>query len=171
MPTALFLKWDGVTAEQYDEVRALANWEGERPDAGAMQGLGEAIAHLFADRGAEGIVICGRKAENGARVKSSLEAKGARTVYVKADLAGIEDCRKVIAETDKAFGHVDVLVNAAAITDRGGGLMIAGDLRIRDTTLRLQLPATVTLNGSELRLRSSTVIDRRSAGLNHNPMA
>jgi NAD(P)-dependent dehydrogenase (short-subunit alcohol dehydrogenase family) len=86
---------------------------------GGTQGLGEAIAHLFADRGAEGIVICGRKAENGARVKSSLEAKGARTVYVKADLAGIEDCRKVIAETDKAFGHVDVLVNAAAITDRG----------------------------------------------------
>jgi len=86
---------------------------------GGTQGLGEATAHLFADRGIEGIVICGRNAENGARVKSSLEAKGTRTVYVKADLAGVEDCRKVIAETDKAFGHVDVLVNAAAITDRG----------------------------------------------------
>ena len=86
---------------------------------GGTQGLGEATAHLFAERGAAGIVICGRNAENGARVKSSLEAKGARTVYVKADLADVQDCRKVIAEADKAFGHVDVLVNAAAITDRG----------------------------------------------------
>lgn len=86
---------------------------------GGTQGLGEATAHLFAERGAKGLVICGRNAENGARVKSSLEAKGTRTVYVKADLAGVEDCRKVIAEADKAFGHVDVLVNAAAITDRG----------------------------------------------------
>jgi NAD(P)-dependent dehydrogenase (short-subunit alcohol dehydrogenase family) len=86
---------------------------------GGTQGLGEATARLFAERGAAGIVICGRNAENGARVKSSLEAKGTRTVYVKADLANVEDCRKVIAEADKAFGHVDVLVNAAAITDRG----------------------------------------------------
>src|SRR5919112_4618566 len=86
---------------------------------GGTQGLGEATAHLFAERGAKGLVICGRNAENGARVKSSLEAKGTKTVYVKADLAGVEDCRKVIAEADKAFGHVDVLVNAAAITDRG----------------------------------------------------
>ena len=86
---------------------------------GGTQGLGEATAHLFAERGAAGIVICGRNAENGARVKSSLEAKGTRTVYVKADLAKVEDCRKVIAEADNAFGHVDVLVNAAAITDRG----------------------------------------------------
>jgi NAD(P)-dependent dehydrogenase (short-subunit alcohol dehydrogenase family) len=86
---------------------------------GGTQGLGEATARLFAERGAAGIVICGRNAENGARVKSSLEAKGPRTVYVKADLANVEDCRKVIAEADKAFGHVDVLVNAAAITDRG----------------------------------------------------
>ena len=86
---------------------------------GGTQGLGEATAHLFAERGAKGLVICGRNAENGARVKSSLEAKGTKTVYVKADLAGVEDCRKVITEADKAFGHVDVLVNAAAITDRG----------------------------------------------------
>ena len=86
---------------------------------GGTQGLGEATARLFAERGAAGIVICGRNAENGARVKSSLAAKGTRTVYVEADLANVEDCRKVIAEADKAFGHVDALVNAAAITDRG----------------------------------------------------
>jgi hypothetical protein len=32
MPTALFLRWDGVTVEQYEEIRGLANWEGDLPD-------------------------------------------------------------------------------------------------------------------------------------------
>jgi hypothetical protein len=35
MPAALFLKWDGVTPEQYEQIRATANWEGDLPD-GAM---------------------------------------------------------------------------------------------------------------------------------------
>jgi NAD(P)-dependent dehydrogenase (short-subunit alcohol dehydrogenase family) len=86
---------------------------------GGTQGLGEAIAHLFADRGAAGIVICGRNKDNGARVKAALEAKGPKTLYVGADLEKVKDCRKVLGETDKAFGKVDALVNAAAITDRG----------------------------------------------------
>src|SRR5215470_16488960 len=86
---------------------------------GGTHGLGEAIAHVFADRGAAGLVICGRNQTNGARVKAALEAKGAKTVYVPADLAKIEDCRAVIAAADRVFGRVDALVNAAALTDRG----------------------------------------------------
>ena len=86
---------------------------------GSTQGLGEAIAHLFADRGCKGIVITGRNEKNGARVKADLEKKGVKTVFVKADLAGMDDTRKVIAATDNAFGRVDAVVNAAGITDRG----------------------------------------------------
>ena len=86
---------------------------------GSTQGLGEAIAHLFADRGAKGIVITGRNEKNGARVKADLEKKNVKVVFVKADLAGMDDTRKVIAATDKAFGRVDAVINAAGITDRG----------------------------------------------------
>ena len=35
---------------------------------GSTQGLGEAVAHLFARRGAEGLVICGRNIDNGRKV-------------------------------------------------------------------------------------------------------
>lgn len=35
MAVALFLRWDDVTPEQYEQVRATANWEGDTPD-GAM---------------------------------------------------------------------------------------------------------------------------------------
>ncbi|HZZ59991.1 MAG TPA: SDR family oxidoreductase [Roseiarcus sp.] len=86
---------------------------------GGTQGLGEAVARLFAERGAAGLVICGRNAENGARVSKDISAAGCQTVFVKADLARVADCRKVIAEADRRFGRVDVLVNAAALTDRG----------------------------------------------------
>src|ERR1044072_653187 len=86
---------------------------------GGTQGLGETVAQLFADRGAAGLVICGRNEKNGARVKADLEAKGLKAHYVRADLSKVEDARRVIAEADDAFGQIDVLVNAAAITDRG----------------------------------------------------
>ncbi len=86
---------------------------------GGTQGLGEAIARLFAERGVAGLIICGRNAENGARVASEISATGCPTGFVRADLAKVSDCRTVIAEADRRFGRVDVLVNAAALTDRG----------------------------------------------------
>ena len=90
---------------------------------GGSQGLGAAIAALFVERGARGIVICGRAKEKGetkARELSRLgEAHGAKVVFVQADLANVDDCRNVVASADQHFGRVDVLVNAAAMTDRG----------------------------------------------------
>ncbi len=90
---------------------------------GGSQGLGAAIAALFVERGARGVVICGRAKEKGeakARELSALgAARDAKVVFVQADLANLDDCRNVIASTDAQFGRIDVLVNAAALTDRG----------------------------------------------------
>jgi len=86
---------------------------------GSTQGLGEAIAHMFAERGVSEMVICGRNVKNGARVKADLEAKKVKTVFVEADLLKMADVRKVIAACDSQFGKIDALVNAAALTDRG----------------------------------------------------
>ena len=43
---------------------------------GGTQGLGEAIARLFVGRGAAGVVVTGRNAERGERVRAELEAAG-----------------------------------------------------------------------------------------------
>ena len=86
---------------------------------GGTQGLGEAVARLFAERGARGIVICGRNAERGRAVTDAIGRQGCRSEYVRADLASVDDARAVMAAADRAFGRVDVLVNAAGITDRG----------------------------------------------------
>src|SRR6266850_291082 len=86
---------------------------------GGTQGLGEAIASLFVERGAKGLVICGRDADKGRAVAKRLGARGCRTEFVQADLAALADCRKVVAAADTAFGRVDVLINVAGLTDRG----------------------------------------------------
>jgi len=54
---------------------------------GSTQGLGETIAQLFADRGVTQMVITGRNAERGQRVKAALEAEvkaGAATAKGRA---------------------------------------------------------------------------------------
>jgi NAD(P)-dependent dehydrogenase (short-subunit alcohol dehydrogenase family) len=86
---------------------------------GGTQGLGEAIARLFAERGAAGLMICGRNAKRGERLASEISAAGCPTEFVKADLAKVVDCRKVVAKAEERFGRVDALINAAALTDRG----------------------------------------------------
>ena len=86
---------------------------------GSTQGLGEAIATLFVERGVSGIVITGRNKERGAKVKKDLEAKGAKAVFVEAELNKLADVRKIIAACGDAFGRIDALVNAAGMTDRG----------------------------------------------------
>ncbi|MDB5896238.1 MAG: short-chain dehydrogenase [Rhodoferax sp.] len=86
---------------------------------GGTQGLGAAIAALLAERGAQAIVICGRNREKGEAQADALCAQGTQALYVPTDLALVEDCRNVVAQADASFGGVDILVNAAAITDRG----------------------------------------------------
>ena len=86
---------------------------------GGTQGLGEATARLFVERGAAGIVIVGRNTERGTAIAEELSSKGCRVVYRQADLLSVADCRKAIAAADEAFGKLHILVNVAALTERG----------------------------------------------------
>jgi NAD(P)-dependent dehydrogenase (short-subunit alcohol dehydrogenase family) len=86
---------------------------------GGTQGLGEAVARLFAARGAAGIALCGRNVERGERVAREISGTGCPTEYVHADLERLADCRNFIDSAEESFGRLDVLVNCAAATDRG----------------------------------------------------
>jgi len=86
---------------------------------GSSQGLGEAIARLFVERGAAGLILCGRNAERGNAVAASLHSEACPVYFVQADLAKVEDCRRVVAAADEHFGAVHILVNAAGVSDRG----------------------------------------------------
>ncbi len=86
---------------------------------GSTQGLGEATARLFAERGMNGILITGRNAERGNAVAANLLKMGCKAVFVKADLSNGEDCKRILSEAEKTFGSIHILVNSGAITKRG----------------------------------------------------
>ena len=75
------------------------------------------------------MVICGRNSSRGQTVAKSIEdCSGISVKFVQADLGIVEDCRTVVDVADNEFGRVDILVNAAAITDRGNLLNTTPEL-------------------------------------------
>ncbi len=108
---------------------------------GGTQGLGVAIARTFAERGAAGLVTCGRSREKGeARAAEITAATGTRVVFVEADLGKVDDCRAVIAAADREFGRLDALVNAAGLTDRGTLLDTSPELFDRMFAVNVRAP-------------------------------
>lgn len=87
---------------------------------GGTQGLGAAIAKNFAKSGANGIVTIGRKEDKGNEVAQKIqEETGCKVIFIRTDLSEVKQCRHAVAETLKNFGKLDILVNAAGLTDRG----------------------------------------------------
>jgi NAD(P)-dependent dehydrogenase (short-subunit alcohol dehydrogenase family) len=86
---------------------------------GGTQGLGAAVAWRLAEDGARALVTCGRNAAKGKAVADAItRSTGVPVRFVEADLGNVADCRKVAAAVDE-LGTVEMLVNAAGITDRG----------------------------------------------------
>jgi len=123
---------------------------------GSTQGLGEAVARLFAARGAAGLVITGRNAANGARVAADLKKLGARAIYVPADLAKLEDARGLVAACEEEFGRIDTLVNCAAITDRGSIWDTCPELYDRILAINLKAPFFLMQDALHLMRKTAT---------------
>ena len=121
---------------------------------GSTQGLGAAVAKEFASAGARGIVTCGRSAKKGEAVASEIAgASGTRLEFVRADLSSVEDCRRVIARSDSVFGRLDILVNAAAITNRGTILDTSPELYDQIMATNLRGPFFLMQEASRLMIR------------------
>lgn len=111
---------------------------------GSTQGLGAGIALDCAAAGALGVVITGRSEDKGRGVCAALEERGARALFVPADLENADDCRRVIREADLRFGRVDGLVNSAATTDRGHLDDTSVELWDRTMALNVRAPFLLT---------------------------
>lgn len=108
---------------------------------GGTQGLGAAIALQLAEAGAAGVVTCGRNRAKGEAVAQAIHAKtGCKVRFVSADLEKVADCRGVFAALDAEFGRVDILANAAGLTDRGDILTTDEDLFDRMFAVNTRAP-------------------------------
>lgn len=121
---------------------------------GGTQGLGAAIVVQLAKAGAAGIVACGRNVDKGRAVAERVHAEtGVRVEFVAADLSVVADCRRVIAEADRAFGRVDILVNAAGLTDRGNLLNTSEELFDRMFAVNVRGPFFLMQDAVKLMIR------------------
>ncbi len=84
---------------------------------GGNSGIGRATAVLFCAEGAK-VVIAGRREAENRKVVDEIMAKGGEIMAVQADVSKREDCKRVVEETVKKHGRIDVLVNNAGIADR-----------------------------------------------------
>jgi 3-oxoacyl-[acyl-carrier protein] reductase len=82
---------------------------------GASKGIGAGIAKHFGSLGASVVVNYNSDDKGALKVVSEIEKAGGRAVAVKANMAKPEDVVRLFAETDKAFGPANVLVNNAGI--------------------------------------------------------
>jgi 3-oxoacyl-[acyl-carrier protein] reductase len=82
---------------------------------GASKGIGAAIAKDLAAEGAAVVVNYASSKQGAERVVAEITGKGGRAVAVQADVAKPADIKRLFAETKKAFGRLDVLVNNAGI--------------------------------------------------------
>jgi NAD(P)-dependent dehydrogenase (short-subunit alcohol dehydrogenase family) len=78
---------------------------------GGTSGIGLATAKLFLQQSAC-VVIAGRDCDRGSQALSGLAA-GERAVYIQADVSSRSGCERLVADSVKTFGRLDILVNAA----------------------------------------------------------
>jgi 3-oxoacyl-[acyl-carrier protein] reductase len=82
---------------------------------GASKGIGAAIAKQLAAEGASVIVNYASSKTGADKVVAEITSAGGKALAVQADVAKQADIDRLFAETKKAFGRLDVLVNNAGI--------------------------------------------------------
>lgn len=84
---------------------------------GGTSGIGKTIALGLADAGAD-VAASGRRQAHVESVGGEIEARGRRTLRMASDVRQRESLVALRDEALKAFGKVDVLVNAAGVTQK-----------------------------------------------------
>lgn len=151
------------------------HWQARAPSSPQPgQGLGEAIAKIFAREGAK-VAAVDLDAAQAARVASEIEAEGGSAIALTADVGQTAQVNAMVDSVVRQFGTVDILVNAAGgfhrfapiteITDEEWDHVIANNLRT--TFLCSRAVAAIMME----RKRGRIINIASGAGIAPNPHA
>lgn len=126
---------------------------------GGSRGIGEAIARLLADRGAE-VIIAARGLERARQVASEIAGAGGAASALELDVADREAVDRIVGGVVKERGRVDLLVNNAGITRDNLALrMKPGDWdAVLDTNLRGAFQVSRAVMASMVRQRFGRIV-------------
>ncbi|MEJ3652238.1 SDR family oxidoreductase [Actinomycetes bacterium KLBMP 9759] len=102
--------------------------------SGGTQGVGAGVARAAVREGAR-LAVTGRRAEIGEELAADIGA-----LFVRADVADVEQARASVAAVVDELGRVDALVNSAGLTDRGTLLDTTPELFDRHIAINLRAP-------------------------------
>jgi NAD(P)-dependent dehydrogenase (short-subunit alcohol dehydrogenase family) len=128
---------------------------------GSSRGIGRAIAERLAEHGAD-VVISSRKAEACAKTAEAINAACGRAaaVSLEANISSKDALRRLVDETNRVFGRIDILVCNAASNPYYGPM--AG---ISDEQFRKILDNNVLANNWLIQMTAPGMIARREGSI------
>jgi 3-oxoacyl-[acyl-carrier protein] reductase len=83
---------------------------------GGGTGMGKAIAKLLAASGTHVVVNYSRSEADALATAKDLETNNVKALPIKADVSSAAEVAALVAQTERALGRIDVLVNSAGYT-------------------------------------------------------
>jgi acetoacetyl-CoA reductase len=82
---------------------------------GSSRGLGRAIAGELAGHGAKVVINYNENKKEAESLAAELKDKGFESMVIQAGVANPDECARLVEETVKRFGGLDVLINNAGV--------------------------------------------------------
>jgi NAD(P)-dependent dehydrogenase (short-subunit alcohol dehydrogenase family) len=105
---------------------------------GAASGIGRSASLLFAREGAKVAVVDLSEAK-GQEVVDAVKAEGGEAIFVRADVSKAADCQAMVAKTEAAFGHLDILFNNAGVFEADDGSILDTSEEVWDRVIDINL--------------------------------
>lgn len=126
---------------------------------GAASGIGRAIALAYAKAGAR-VVVSDVNPQAGEETVALVKQAGSEGLFVAADVANPDDCRKLVERTVQAYGRLDAACNNAGIagdlaptadyTVEGWNKVIAINLTGVFLCMKYQIPEMLKAGGGAI---------------------
>lgn len=82
---------------------------------GGDSGIGRAVAIAFAKEGAEVVIVYLNEHDDAKETAKGVGKYGKEAFLLPIDISKEENCQRIVEETLKNFGHIDIVVNNAGI--------------------------------------------------------
>ncbi|RQS35476.1 SDR family NAD(P)-dependent oxidoreductase [Burkholderia sp. Bp8992] len=132
---------------------------------GGSSGIGRTTALLFAGEGAR-VAIASRRIDEGLAVVEEIRKAGGEALFVRTDVSRAEDCARMVEETMREFGRLDVAFNNAGVEAFGKTVadtdveswdhVVDINLKGMFLSMKYEIPAMLKTGGGSIVNMSST---------------